>query len=74
MDPMDRINAALAAPKTHRMVATYACGKVYTFDTRSKASAESHADMWRRKIGRELIDRDTGATVCVVSVEVEPIA
>ena len=74
MDVMDRINAALAAPKTHRMVATYDCGKVYTFDTRSEASAESHAVMWRRKIGRELISRETGAMVRVVSVEVERIA
>lgn len=74
MNPMDRINAALAAPKTHRMVATYACGKVYTFDTRSLGSAESHADMWRRKINRDLIDRDTGNAVRVVSVNVEAIA
>jgi hypothetical protein len=74
MNAMDLINAALEAPKTHRMVATYACGKIYTFETRSNASAQSHAEMWRRKINRNLIDRDSGKTVRLVSVDVEVIA
>lgn len=74
MDALERIGAALAAPKTHRVIAKYACGKVYTFDTRSQSSAQSHAEFWLRKIGRELIDRDTGSIVRVVSVEIERIA
>lgn len=74
MNAMDLINAALAAPKTHSVVTTYACGKVRTFDTRNIASAEMHAVGERRKIGRELIDRETLATVRVVSVVVEAIS
>jgi hypothetical protein len=64
------IAAALAAPKTHAVVTTYECGRVKRFDTRSAASAENHATGERRKLGRNLIDRDTGATVRVVAVEV----
>lgn len=64
------IAAALAAPKTHKVVTTYACGKVREFETRSAASAQNHAVGESRKIGRDLINRDTGATVRIVSVEV----
>lgn len=64
------IAAALAAPKTHAVVTLYESGKVRRFDTRSAASAENHAIGERRKIGRDLIDRETGDTVRVVSVEV----
>lgn len=73
MTAMDRIAAALAAPKTHRVVTTYACGKVRSFDTRNAESAETHAVGERRKIGRELIDRETNAIVTVVSVDILPI-
>lgn len=69
-EAMDLIAAALAAPKTHAVVTTYACGKVKRFDTRSLASAENHATSERRKLGRNLIDRDTGAAVRVASVAV----
>lgn len=68
------IAAALAAPKTHRVITTYACGKTRTFDTRSFASAELHATSERRQLGRDLIDRATGNTVRKVSVAVEAIA
>lgn len=73
MNTMDLINAALAAPKTHRVVTTYADGKVRTFDTRSLASAQNHATSERRNMGRDLICRETGTTVRKVSVEVEAI-
>lgn len=69
-----KIAAALAAPKTHEVVTTYACGKVHTFPSRSLASAENYADMERRKIGRALIDRASGNTVRVVSVDVREFA
>lgn len=69
-DAMTLINAALAAPKTHAVVTTYACGKVRRFETRSLATAENHAVGPRRNIGRELIERETGRTVRIVSVEV----
>jgi hypothetical protein len=64
------ITAALAMPKTHAVVTTYADGSTKTFETRSLRSAETHAIGERRKIGRNLINRDTGSRVCVVSVEV----
>lgn len=74
MNTMDLIAAALAAPKTHEVVTTYACGKVHRHPTRSAGSAEVHAGTERRKLGRDLIDRATGKTVRVVSVEVEAIS
>jgi hypothetical protein len=67
------IAAALAAPKTHNVVTTYADGTVKTFPTRNLASAENHAVGERRKVGRDLIDRMTGKPVRVVSVIVEEI-
>lgn len=70
---LDIIAAALAAPKTHATLTTYADGRVKRFETRSLASANNHAISERRKIGRALIDRDTGNTVRVLSVTVEAI-
>jgi len=68
------ILAALAAPKTHRVLTTFADGSTRQFDTRSAASADNFAIGERRKVGRDLINRETGATVRVVSVSVSPIA
>lgn len=67
------IAAALAMPHTHAVVTTYECGKVRKFTTRNLPSAESHAIGERRKIGRELIERETGRKVRVMSVEVVAI-
>jgi len=67
------IAAALAMPKTHKVVTTYADGSVREFETRSHQTAENHAVLERRKIGRDLIDRMSGKTVRVVRVVVEPI-
>lgn len=68
------IAKALAAPKTHEVVTTYADGTVRRLATRSAASAETHAEMVERpKIGRDLIDRDTKQIVRVVSVEVRAL-
>lgn len=64
------IAAALAAPKTHKVVTTYEGGAVKEHETRSGATAEMYARGERRKVGRGLLDRDTGETVRVVSVEV----
>ncbi len=75
---MATINEFLAAvsalPKTHAVVTTYACGKVRRFETRNLASAETHATGERRKIGRDLINRETGGKVRVVSVEIEALS
>lgn len=65
------IIAALAMPKTHVVVVTYADGTERRFETRSEASANTHAIGERRKIGRDLVSRETGNTVRVVSVTVE---
>lgn len=70
MNAMDKINAALAAPHTHAVVTRFADGAERRFTTRSAGSAESYAVGERRKIGRDLISRDTGGTVRVVSVDV----
>ena len=68
------IKAALDAPKTHVVVSTYADGKEYRHETRSAATAENWAVGERRKIGRDLISRETGGIVRVVSVEILPLA
>jgi hypothetical protein len=67
------ISAALAAPKTHRVVTIYADGRTKIHETRSLVTAENYAIGERRKIGRELIDRASGKTVRVVSVVIETI-
>jgi hypothetical protein len=72
--PHPLVAAALAAPKTHEVVTTFASGAVRTFATRSLGSAEMHAVLERRKVGRELINRETGETVRVVAVTVREIA
>ena len=64
------IAAQLAKPITHDVVTTYADGAVRTLGARSVAQAETHAIVESRKIGRALVDRNTGNTVCVVSVTV----
>lgn len=76
MDPRTAalIKAALAAPKTHVVVSTYADGSQHRHETRSLATAENFAVGERRSIGRDLISRETGAMVRIVSVEILPIA
>jgi hypothetical protein len=41
------ILAALAAPKTHKVVATHANGSTHTHETRNEASAINYADHMR---------------------------
>lgn len=67
------IAAALAAPLTHKCVTLYADGSAKEHLTRSAATAENFAIGERRKIGRDLINRETGKTVRVVSVTIEAI-
>lgn len=61
-----------AAPKPFKVVTTYECGKVRSLDVLSMGAAENHASGERRKIGRNLIERETGRTVRVISVEIFP--
>ena len=67
---MDIIAAALAAPKTHKVVTRYDNGSERTHETRSAQTAENFAVGERRKIGRSFIDRVTDKKITVVNVEV----
>ena len=68
------IAAALAMPKTHKVVTTYADGRVREFATRSEQTAENHAVLDRRNIGRDLIEREfPHRRVRIVSVVVMKI-
>lgn len=73
MNALDLIARAQAEPMTHRVTTIYACGKTRTHDTRSAAAAENHAIGERRKIGRDLIDRETGNTARVIDVQIAEI-
>jgi len=64
------IAAALAMPKTHAVVTRFADGAERRHETRNLASANTHAVGERRKIGKDLISRETGETVRVVSVDI----
>lgn len=75
MNAIDLIQATLATPKTHVVVTTYADGTVKRQEAHSATAANTHADFVERpKIGRDLISRDTGKTVRVVSVEIVALA
>jgi hypothetical protein len=74
MDAEGLIARALAMPHTHEIVWAYADGRSERFTTRNRASAENFADGRRAKLNRDLIDRETGETVRIVSVEVREIA
>lgn len=67
------IAAHLAKPITHNVVTVYADGAERKHGVRSLDQGETFAIGERRKIGKELISRETGETVRVVSVSVEAI-
>lgn len=68
------LQAQLARPLTHRVTTVYEGGAVKTHDTRSLAQAKTYADFVARpRIGRTLIDRETGATVRVIAVTVDAL-
>lgn len=64
------ILAMLAKPVTHEVVTTFADGSTRRFGVRSKPQGENYAVGERRKIGRDLINRETGDIVRVIAVEV----
>ena len=72
-DVMDLIAKRLAAPKNFRVVTTFADGKTRVHETETRAQADNWATGERANMGRDLIDRATGATVRKVSVEIERI-
>jgi hypothetical protein len=70
---MNLIAKFQAMPKTHRALVTYADGRSRHYDSETRAQADNFASREARKIGRDLLDRETGKTVRVVSVEVFPL-
>lgn len=66
----DLIARRLAAKKSFAVVTTYADGATRQHATETKGQANNYAVGERRKIGRDLINRETGKTVRVVSVEI----
>lgn len=70
MDIEAFMQAQLARPITHRVVTHYADGATKSLDVRSAGQAENFAIGERRKIGRNLISRETGETVRVVKIEI----
>lgn len=63
----------LARPKTHSCVVRYLDGREYRIDHPSRRQAENCAERNARRIGKPVIDRDTGLIVVVSSVTVEAI-
>lgn len=70
---MDLITRRLLAAKSFKVVTTYADGATREHQTETVGQANNFAIGERRKIGRDLISRETGLTVRVVSVEVLPL-
>lgn len=68
------ISRHLAAPKQFRITTHFADGKTRMHETATIAQAENWAIGERRKIGRDLIDRETGKTVKVVRVTIGKIS
>lgn len=60
----------LAAPKQFEVVTLFADGTSRSFETETRGQAENYAVGERRKVGRVLINRETGAEVQVVDVYV----
>lgn len=73
MTIQERIAAELAKPLTHKCVTLYADGSAKEHQTRGWPQANNWAIGELRKVGRDLIDRETGKTVRVVDVYVAEI-
>lgn len=67
---MDLISAALAAPKTHAVVITYSDGSEHRLETRSEVTARAHLEVYRGQMNRDIISRETGKTIRLMSREV----
>lgn len=67
------LNRVAAMPHTHVVVTRYMDGAERRHETRNIQSAETFAIGERRKIGRDLISRETGKTVRIVAVNVLPL-
>lgn len=70
---LQTVETMLNRSKNFSVVTTYANGRVKTHETATLSQAENWATGERRKIGRDLIDRETNSTVRIVDVKVERI-
>lgn len=68
-----RIRAKLALPKNFRVTTHYADGATRIHDVHAEGQATNWAAGESQKIGRDLIDRDTGKTVRVVDVTISSL-
>lgn len=73
MNALDLIAKRLAAPRQFRVTTHYEGGATKMHETETEGQAENWATGERRKIGRDLIDRETGGTVRVVDVTIDRI-
>lgn len=71
MNIMDRLNALSAAPKPWLVTMTYASGHVRMLRQPKEVMARNFAERESRKIGRDLINRETGEIVRMVRVDVD---
>jgi hypothetical protein len=74
MDILARLEALASNPRNWRVTTHYADGRTRHHDTHSAAQAENYAIGERRKIGRELISRETDETVRAVHVTIAKIS
>jgi hypothetical protein len=68
------VAAMLAKPITHKVVTTWTDGQVNVLEVRSLAQAENHKITMGHRVGRDIIRRETGETVRVVSIEIVKVA
>lgn len=70
MDIIARLESLAAAPKDWLVTITYACGKIRTHRQPREVMAQNFAEREARKIGKRLIERETGRIVIIESVSV----
>jgi len=67
----DRLETLAKGPKPWRVTVTFQDGRTHVLDCPFEGGARNAADRYSRKIGKDLISRDTGEIVRIVSVNVE---
>lgn len=73
MNGLDIIARVQAMPMTHKVVTHFADGTTREFPVRSIGAGENYAVGEKRKIGKTLINRETGASVQVINVTIEAL-
>lgn len=73
MNALDIIARVQAMPMTHKVVTRFVDGSAREHHVRSIGAGENYATGERRKIGKKLINRETGEAVQVIKVTVEAL-